>query len=285
MKNKLKMILHVFIHLLVFVGVQSLIVVVTGLIYGVIESIRFLDEGNATLDTFQIENQIQGFIFEKMPIILIASFFISVAIYLIIFKIRKINILEAGGFSKMKFINIPSLLIFSVAINIFLSFVIVAIEGFMSSDEIFLKHEELMNIIMGSSNIFLLLISVGILFPVLEEVVFRGFIFSELKKNMNVIWAVIIQALLFGLVHLNIVQGTYAFFLGIILACVYIWTKSIWAPIIVHIVFNSYSVLANEYPQIGEYNVFTLVASTILVVLTILLIYKNREIPERSELA
>ncbi|MDP4091239.1 MAG: type II CAAX endopeptidase family protein [Bacillota bacterium] len=77
-----------------------------------------------------------------------------------------------------------------------------------------------------------------VLIPIFEEIFFRGIIFNELRSRINVTAAVILQALIFGVFHGNILQGIYTFMLAIILALVYIWTRSIWSNIIVHITYN-----------------------------------------------
>ena len=58
---------------------------------------------------------------------------------------------------------------------------------------------------------------VGILAPVCEEVVFRGAIFGGMKKEGNIFKAVMVSGLLFGLLHMNINQASYAFVIGILL--------------------------------------------------------------------
>ena len=88
--------------------------------------------------------------------------------------------------------------------------------------------------------------------PVNEEILFRGISFDLLKKAGLKFWAVnIIQALLFGITHmsfinafyggikyLNIVQGTYAFILGLFLGYLRERTGSVWTSILGHMVFN-----------------------------------------------
>ena len=54
--------------------------------------------------------------------------------------------------------------------------------------------------------------------PILEELVFRGVVFSFLEKsNIKPVFTILITAVLFGFVHMNIVQGVYAAALGIFL--------------------------------------------------------------------
>ena len=98
-----------------------------------------------------------------------------------------------------------------------------------------------------SSGGWLMVFSVGIAAPFIEEVMFRGLITKELDRVMSYKWVIFIQALLFGLYHMNLVQGIYTFVLAIFMGYTLYWTKSIWAPLIIHIVNNLSSVIMSEY--------------------------------------
>lgn len=74
--------------------------------------------------------------------------------------------------------------------------------------------------------------------PLCEELVFRGAIFNTLKKAFSTTGAVLISAFLFGLVHLNPIQSTYAFIIGIFLCIVCIRFDSLWPSVIFHMAFN-----------------------------------------------
>lgn len=78
----------------------------------------------------------------------------------------------------------------------------------------------------------------GVLSPVVEELIFRGLLFNRLKRIFPRIAAIILSALLFGVFHGNLVQGTYAFIMGIIIVLLYEKYKSFWTPIIFHVVAN-----------------------------------------------
>ena len=62
-----------------------------------------------------------------------------------------------------------------------------------------------------------------------------------LKKAGAGFWAAnVIQAFFFGFAHLNLVQGTYAFLLGLTCGYVVLRYRSLLAGIAVHMVFNAY---------------------------------------------
>lgn len=85
----------------------------------------------------------------------------------------------------------------------------------------------------------LLIFFVGILAPVCEEVVFRGAIFGGMKKEGNVFKAILASGLLFGLLHMNINQASYAFVIGILLGFLVEATGSIFSSILFHVLVNS----------------------------------------------
>lgn len=77
-----------------------------------------------------------------------------------------------------------------------------------------------------------------IIAPISEELIFRGVTLHYAKKTMPFWVANIFQALLFGVFHANVVQGTYAFVVG--LFCGYVCYKggSIYLSILFHMLFN-----------------------------------------------
>ncbi|WP_373599237.1 CPBP family intramembrane glutamic endopeptidase [Paraclostridium bifermentans] len=104
---------------------------------------------------------------------------------------------------------------------------------------IFPSYIEVSNEMSSKINSVVSVLCVVILVPIFEEIVFRGIIFDHLKRNYSLVTAIIVQALLFGLVHGNIVQGIYTFLAGIVFVLANIYCGSILGSIILHIIFNS----------------------------------------------
>lgn len=77
--------------------------------------------------------------------------------------------------------------------------------------------------------------------PLAEEILFRGLIMKLLYKGGYNFWvANVIQAVFFGIVHGNLVQGLYAFAMGFTFGLIYKRTGKIWACIVAHVVFNAF---------------------------------------------
>lgn len=78
-------------------------------------------------------------------------------------------------------------------------------------------------------------IATVILAPIGEELLCRGVIFRLAGKVSARFWvANCVQALAFGIIHANLVQGAYAFFLGLILGYIYGKYRNIWACMLLH---------------------------------------------------
>lgn len=78
-----------------------------------------------------------------------------------------------------------------------------------------------------------------ILGPIAEEMVFRGVTLYYAQKFTRRFWlANLLQAVLFGVLHLNLVQGLYAGVLGLVIGWIYHRFHSMYACIFIHIFFN-----------------------------------------------
>lgn len=78
-----------------------------------------------------------------------------------------------------------------------------------------------------------------IMAPLVEEIIFRGLSFQYLERAGAGFWpANIIQAALFAFVHLQLIQGSYAFVLGLILGCLMRRYRTLAAPVLFHCFFN-----------------------------------------------
>ena len=82
------------------------------------------------------------------------------------------------------------------------------------------------------------ILSVVVFAPILEEILFRGLIFESCRERFGGGAAVLISALLFGLVHGVPVQIINAFVVGLIFGYIYLRTGSLLSVILLH-VFNN----------------------------------------------
>lgn len=91
------------------------------------------------------------------------------------------------------------------------------------------------------------IIVLGILMPMSEELVFRGLLFKRLRERGTYLQSALYSALVFGFMHMNLVQMIYGFVLGMMLAYFYEKYGSVKAPIAAHIAMNLLSVFATKF--------------------------------------
>jgi len=100
------------------------------------------------------------------------------------------------------------------------------------------QYNELMESLMGG-NVLLSMFVTVILAPLAEELLFRGITLKKAQKIMPFMAANVLQAVLFGIYHMNLIQGVYAFVLGMILGFTAEYFHSIWASILLHACVNA----------------------------------------------
>ena len=118
----------------------------------------------------------------------------------------------------------------------------------------------------SGSTSFLFIFTAVIMAPVVEELVFRGLTLHYAKQSFNLILANIIQALLFGLYHGNLIQGIYAFIFGLLLGFIAIKTDSLITGILLHMVINGslYIVPKALFTDISRAALIALIAFAVL---------------------
>lgn len=98
-----------------------------------------------------------------------------------------------------------------------------------------------------TGNIVLQIVSLGIVVPIAEEIIYRGILFTGLTKIMEEKYSIFVTSLVFGIFHYNLLQGTYTFLLSLVLICLYMKYKCILVPIIVHGLANITAVISSYY--------------------------------------
>lgn len=135
----------------------------------------------------------------------------------------------------------PKLLISLILMIPALQFLSVFVTGIASSlfPDWMSFYEKLMESAGFTGNpTFLLILYAVILGPIEEELTFRGVMLCSAKKALPFWAANLLQAALFGVFHLNVIQGLYAFCIGLVLGYVCEKGGSICLSVFLHILFN-----------------------------------------------
>ncbi len=91
---------------------------------------------------------------------------------------------------------------------------------------------------LSASEITWVIVLAVVVAPITEELVFRGYLYGVIKKYGGQFAAMFTSALLFAAVHHNLPAMPALMILAIGLTLAYELTGSLWAPIVMHMLFN-----------------------------------------------
>lgn len=87
---------------------------------------------------------------------------------------------------------------------------------------------------------------VAVVFPFVEETVYRGYGIGLYRRRIGLAGAVVVSTALFGLLHWG--QGTWGMvdtaLLGLVYAGAWVWRGSLWAPTVGHAGYNAATIVA-----------------------------------------
>lgn len=150
---------------------------------------------------------------------------------------HKINVFEQIRFKKIHISTVFLLIVFAICIMPLMN-LINAVSMLFAANKI----TDTITSIVDYYPLLVSIVVIAVVPAVLEETVYRGVFYNEYRKN-SVLKGIILSGFLFGLLHMNINQFSYAFIMGIIFALVIEATDSILSTMIIHFVINSYSVI------------------------------------------
>ncbi|MFT4660974.1 MAG: membrane protease YdiL (CAAX protease family) [Patiriisocius sp.] len=105
-----------------------------------------------------------------------------------------------------------------------------------------LESDFMQKVMESTTKPVMLLISIGIIAPIFEELIFRGFLYKGLEQSrLGPHAAVWITSILFAIIHTQYSLSIVILIIPMALVMGYsrMYTKSIWTPILLHIFNNS----------------------------------------------
>ena len=94
---------------------------------------------------------------------------------------------------------------------------------------------------------------VAIFAPIFEEWLCRGMVLRGLLTKMKPVWAIVVSALFFAVIHANPWQALNAFLIGLVMGYVYYKTGSLILTMIIHFVNNGTSVILSNIESLKDY--------------------------------
>ena len=213
-------------------GVQIGVGVVMGLLLGL------LGMSQATIGDWM--NTIHGqFMFTMVVEIMM------VAVIFIYLRRRHIRLREIG-IDRPRFTYLAYVLFGTIGYFLMYIIVVSVVAALMPSLNLEQKQEIGFNNPTGTMQLAMVFISLVMLPPIAEEIVFRGFMFSGLRSKLTFVTAALITSVFFAIGHLQIgqdtpilwVAGIDTFVLSMALCYIREKTGSIWPAIGVHMLKN-----------------------------------------------
>jgi membrane protease YdiL (CAAX protease family) len=198
--------------------------------------------------------------------VMLTTQLISVAVFYLLWKKEKSQSAFSGGTA------VPLTAILTIIISIALNIVVVMLLVLSNTSGIENNDGT------SSNNFFALLLYVGILGPIAEELCFRGIVLNRLADCR--IWvAILIQAVLFSLLHIGSVQMLYSLFVGAFFGFIYARFRTLLLPIIAHIAYNSINIILSKIFEVlnAEYEPLTMLipAAAVVAITMVLLLRQN----------
>lgn len=135
--------------------------------------------------------------------------------------------------------------------------------------------ETMMNMALGETSV-LSIIATVLLAPIGEEILFRGIAFNKLKKALPIWVAIILQAVLFGAAHANLMQFCYVIPIALVLGYVAYRYDSIIPCIGIHMVNNALPNLVVLLPEAVRETVIPFIIVSIIAFAIVIFVQKDK---------
>ncbi|MBS7006920.1 CPBP family intramembrane glutamic endopeptidase [Anaerostipes sp.] len=168
-------------------------------------------------------------------------------LFMIVFYLLLLGL--AAGYLKLSRKNIKTRLRLqplkpsAALLTVLLGFTILPVISLINNlSQLFFRDFVTSSVSTSAQHPWLSILALSILPGIVEEVLFRGVIYSGMRKARP-IKGIFLTALFFGIAHMNFNQFSYAFVLGLVLGLLLEASGSIYSCMLLHATFNGFSVI------------------------------------------
>ena len=256
-------------YILIWLGIQ----IVLGFVLSFILMLQSIGMSGAEMDAFYNEA-----VLKHSVTLTILTNLISLGIFYLIFRLAK-----KPFFKKIK-TDLPDKKSYlpTIALGFSAQFVTNLVLGILMNvlkvfPQSWIDQLEENGEIIEVANPFLSFFAVVILAPVFEEILCRGLLLNTLRKTMKKWYAIVVSAVIFGIIHGNPIQFIYATAIGILLGWIYTKFDSILIPMLCHLMFNLVSQIASYFDTENEVFLvfFGLIAYASVPIFVLTMVYLN----------
>lgn len=221
-------------------------------------------------------NETRMWINNNPSMILIISNIVTIVLLYLAFKIMKKDLFKFCRFTKFDKRFIPFFITIGASLGIFSTAVV---RTNLVQEQFSGLVTALNNIVNGDIAIVVFLGTI-IMGSIVEELLFRGLVLNELKKNMPVAVAILIQGLMFGFILGDIPVAIYASLGAIIFSMIYLWTGSLWSAIITHMISSaSIYIFTKVFSNVikGGSIPYFIIISLVVIIVSLAFMWKYKE--------
>lgn len=270
MKNFFKYLGITLLYFILYLGIQFVTSFVVSIVITVQLAIKMMVQ-NGEMDTELLIGQATDQVLQNaMLMIIIGGILFLLALWLV-FVVRKKKFFQGIYLKKIKVKGILPIILIGASFNLVISGVMAMIPFPKSWIDSYVESYSTTE----GGNVIIAIIATVLFAPIVEEVIFRGLVYTRLKRGMPIAVATVLSSIIFGLMHGDLIWGSYAFVLGLALVWIFEKFKSITASILVHFSFNLTGVLLGYVTDISDvFGMVILGASVCVLVLSVVWIQK-----------
>ena len=242
MKNSFKALGKAVAYFAVYLLVQVLVSTVFSAVISARMTMEMMASGEE-LDVMAMTDALMTEVMSKAMEMTFVAGLVTLLIFWIVFLIRKKKFTKEVCIRKIPVTGILPIAIMAAAFNVITTVII----SFMPWPQEWMdSYVESSSAIDGSVMAW---ITAVLMAPVLEEIVFRGLMYTRLKKGLPAIIAAIITSLAFGIAHGTVIWAIYTFVFSMILIWVFEKFQSLTACIVLHMAYNLSGMALSVIPE------------------------------------
>lgn len=272
MKNFLKGTGAAIGYFLLYFVINILVIFIGSIFLGIKEGLKTIDDpGLSAL----LPQMIESAVYDNAMLFSIIAAAICLFVFWLIIISSKTSVKERLDLYPISFKNIWPVIILGITTNVFISNFI----SFLPIPEPLLQEYAEATNILGDEITMVQILSVVLVAPILEEILYRGLIMKSLQRGMPVSIALFIQAVSFGLMHGQLIWVCYATFLGVLLAIIKLKYKSLYPAILLHLSFNAANYILipfyNKIPNNVYLDILIIIIALIISVFMVRIIFRK----------
>ncbi len=257
MKNAFKSLGKAAVYFFVYFFIQIFVSIVFSTGLSVKMTMEKIDAGEV-IDTVEMTERLEAEIMNSAMLMTFLAGILVLFVFWIIFCIRKKKFMNEVCIYPIPIKSIVPIIFMAGCFNVITS-VIISIfpwpQAWMES------YAQSSSAVDSSLSAWLTAV---VMAPVLEEIVFRGLVYTRLKEGLPRVMAAIMTSLLFGVVHGTIIWAIYTFIFSMILIWIFEKFQSLTAGILLHLGYNLSGMALSLIPEEAGFLILVLFAFSIL---------------------